>query len=94
MLRPVEVKAPRRYRIWLRYPDGVEGEVDLSDMVGKGVFKAWESSGVFESVRLGSSGEIEWPGVGDLCPDALYLKISGKGADEIFPRLKKVRISA
>ena len=30
MPRPVEVRALEPYRIWLRYDDGVEGEVDLS----------------------------------------------------------------
>ena len=34
---PVEVRALEPYRIWLRYDDGVEGELDLSDMAGKGV---------------------------------------------------------
>ena len=38
MLRPVEVKALSDYRLWVRYSDGVTGEVDLSHLAGKGVF--------------------------------------------------------
>ena len=34
---PVEVRALEPYRIWLRYDDGVEGELDLSDTAGDGV---------------------------------------------------------
>jgi hypothetical protein len=76
------------------YKDGVEGEVDLSNLAGKGVFKAWYSAGVFEQVKIGTSGEIEWIGVGDLCPDALYLKLTGKPVEDYFPGLKMVESSA
>ena len=41
-VRPVEVRALEPYRIWLRYDDGVEGELDLSYLAGDGVFAAWE----------------------------------------------------
>lgn len=94
MLKPVCVEALEDFRIWLRYADGVEGDVDLSHLAEKGVFQAWQSPGVFSKVRLGSSGEIEWPGVGDLCPDALYLRITGKKAEEVFPNLESAEISA
>lgn len=40
MIRPTEVKAREGYRIWLRYSDGSAGEVDLSHLAGRGVFKA------------------------------------------------------
>ena len=41
-IRPMAVKPREGYRIWLRYSDGEEGEVDLSHLVGKGVFKVWD----------------------------------------------------
>lgn len=47
MVRPVEVRAVARYRIWPRYEDGTEGEVDLSHLAGKGVVASWEQEGVF-----------------------------------------------
>ena len=75
MLKAIEVRALENYRIWIRYADGVEGEVDLSHLAGKGVFEAWRSPGVFSKVRLGSSSEIAWLDVGDLCSDALYLRL-------------------
>ena len=84
MARPVEVRPLAPYRIWLRYQDGTEGEVDLSHLAGKGVFAAWDTEGVFARVRLGPHGQIEWPGEIDLCPDALYLKLTGKRPEDVF----------
>lgn len=52
-LRPVGVRALEPYRIWLRYDDGVEGELDLSYLAGDGVFAAWEDQSFFSAVRLG-----------------------------------------
>ena len=49
-LRPIEVRALEPYRIWLRYDDGVEWEVDLSRLAGKGVFAAWEDHSFFAEV--------------------------------------------
>ena len=84
MVRPVEVRALRPYRIWLRYQDGRESEVDLSHLTGKGAFSAWEQEGMFGRVRLGTHGQIEWPGDVELCPDALYLRLTGKRPEDVF----------
>ena len=36
------IAEPRpHYRLWVRFEDGVEGEADLSDVAGRGVFKRW-----------------------------------------------------
>jgi hypothetical protein len=84
MIRPVDVRAVAPYRIWLRYQDGAEGEVDLAHLAGRGVFSAWEQEGVFARVKLGPHGQIEWPGELDLCPDALYMTLTGKRPEDIF----------
>jgi hypothetical protein len=88
MLKPVEVKALPDYKLWLGYSDGVTGVVDLSYLVGQGVFSAWRNPAVFERVRLGEHGAIIWSDEIDLCPDSLYLKITGKTPEELFPNLK------
>ena len=87
-VQPVEVRALEPYRIWLRYDDGVEGEVDLADMAGDGVFAAWEDHSFFSEVRLGPCGSIVWSDDLDLCGDALYLEITGMTPEELFPRLR------
>jgi hypothetical protein len=53
MVRPVEVRPLAGYRLWLRYQDGTEGEVDLSHLVGRGVFVSWTQEGEFAKVKLG-----------------------------------------
>ena len=68
--KPVEVKPLANYLIWLRYDDGVEGEVDLSELAGRGVFAAWDEAAFFRSVRIASHGGVEWGSELDLCPDA------------------------
>ena len=88
-LRPVEVEPRPGFCIWLRYQDGVEGEVDLSELAGKGVFTAWLDRGFFENVRIGELGEIAWSDEIDLCPEALYLEITGRAPEDIWPGLRE-----
>lgn len=94
MLKPVAVKALTRYKIWLRYEDGAEGDVDLSDLAGKGVFKIWDEGQSFEQVEIDEHGAIAWPESIDLCPDMLYMRLTGKSPEEIFPNLNRVQIDA
>jgi hypothetical protein len=94
MARPVEVKALPNFRIWLRYDDGVAGELDLSDLAGRGVFKAWNDRAFFDSVHLAPHGAIEWGNDIDICPDAAYLRLTGKSPEEIFPKLRSVPADA
>jgi len=94
MPKPVEVKALPQYRIWLRYDDGVQGEVDLSDLAGHGVCEVWTDATVFRTVRLGSHGAIEWSPDLDLCPDAMYLRLTGKAVEEVFPGFASASVDA
>ena len=88
-MKITEAKPLQNYKLFLRFDDGVFGVVDLSDMTGRGVFEAWEHNGVFEEVRITKLGALEWPGELDLCPDSLYLKLTGKQREDIFPALRK-----
>lgn len=67
------------YRLRLRFTDGAEGEVDLSKLVGRGVFEAWRDEHVFRQVRVDPlTRTVVWPGGLDLCPDVLYHQVTGK----------------
>jgi len=76
------------YRVDLTFADGYRGIVDLSDLVGRGVFARWNDYEDFRKVRIGNAGELIWPGDLDLCPDALYLKATGKKPEDVFPALR------
>jgi hypothetical protein len=88
MTRAIEVKPLHGHRIWIRFADGAEGEVDLSHLAGRGVFTAWADRKVFESVHVDPSGAIAWNQELELCPDALYLRLTGKAPEDVFPALK------
>ena len=94
MFKPVEIQARPKYKLWIRYEDGVEGEVDLSHLAGKGVFKIWNDTRTFEKVKIGPSGEITWNQNVDLCPDSLYLQITQKTPQQAFKNLKETKIDA
>ena len=84
--RPTSVAPLSGYCIHLRYSDGVAGEVDLSELAGRGVFADWKDRAFFESVRLAEGGSVAWGNSIDLCPDALYLRLTGKSVAELMPR--------
>lgn len=94
MFEAEEVTPLPGYKLRIRYSDGVDGEVDLSHLVGKGVFRLWNDPSAFENVSIGSSGEIRWNDDVDICPDSLYMRITGKSPEELFPNLAKARVNA
>jgi len=93
-IKPIEVKALGNYKIWIKYSDGEEGEIDLSNYAGKGVFKSWNDYDFFKSVHIGEHGEIAWGQEIDLCSDSLYLKLTKKKPDQLFPSLREESINA
>ena len=86
-VRPVGVEARDGYCIWLRFSDGVEGEIDLSDLAGRGVFAAWRDRQFFDSVRIDEARAIAWGDAIDLCADALYLRLTGMEPEQYLPGL-------
>lgn len=80
---PKEVKALENYRIFLKFSDGKEGIVDLSEFRGKGVFKAWDKDGLFGKVFINDETKaIAWNENLELDVNNLYLKLIGKSFDE------------
>jgi len=94
MVRLVIAEPRTGYRVWLRYTDGAEGEVDLSDLAGRGVFRAWSERRLFESLQVTDRGALEWPGGLDVCGDALYLRLTGEAPDEGLARLRATSVHA
>ena len=87
MYKIIDVAVQENYRVKLGYDDGKSGIVDLSHLVGKGIFALWNDYSAFENVKIGSSGELFWNDQVDLCPDSLYMKITRQEPADLFPRL-------
>jgi hypothetical protein len=85
----VEIKPKLNYRLWMKFSDGVEGDVDLSSNVGKGVFSLWNNPAKFNEVKIGKAGELCWNDEVDIDSTAMYLRITGKNPEDIFPALKE-----
>jgi hypothetical protein len=88
MHRITKIKTNRGFQVELTFDDGITGTVDLSDLAGKGVFAKWIDPAVFARVKIGSSGELVWGDEIDLCPDALYLRVTGQKPEDVFPALR------
>jgi hypothetical protein len=88
MYKIINVKVLQGYQLELEFKDGKKGIVDVSHLVGKGVFVLWDDYTIFESVRIGASGELIWSDQIDLCPDSLYLQMTNQKPEELFPSLK------
>ena len=67
-LQPTVVEAREGHRIWLRYPDGSAGEVDLSHLAGDGVFEACNDRACFEAVHTTEYDAIAWGEELELAP--------------------------
>jgi hypothetical protein len=64
------------YCIWIRFEDGLEGLVDLSDLVGEGVFKAWNNVDFFNQVYVDPKTDtVAWGNEVDLDPYVLREKV-------------------
>lgn len=75
----VACKPLENYRIWIRFDDGLEGEVDLNHLVGKGVFEAWNSIEFFNQVHVDlKSDTVAWGEDIDLDPYVLREKVEAQ----------------
>ena len=94
LVQPVAVEPRDGHRIWVRYSDGPEGEIDLSHLAGHGVFTAWDDRIYFEKVHVTEHRSIAWDDQIELCPDALYMELTGLTVEELMPAARSVPTDA
>ena len=82
------------YKIWLKFDDGISGEVDLSHLAGKGVFELWNNYENFKMVSVEDHKRLAWSDEIDIDADSLYMKLTGKTPEELFPALKEAHVHA
>ena len=88
--QPVAVEPRDGFRIWIKFRDGEQGEIDLSDVAGRGVFTAWDDRSYFERVHISEYRSIAWDDELELCPDALYMELTGISWED-FKELSSTR---
>ncbi len=82
---PVWVTAVRhagQYRLWLRFNDGLEGEIDLEAQLHGEVFEPLREVALFAQVSVHPEYEtIVWPNGADLAPEFLYEQVKRAASD-------------
>lgn len=81
--KPLEVSALDNYKIRIKFEDGVTGEIDLSFLKDKGVFKIWSDYQNFKNVYIDKETfAIAWSKEVEIDTNNLYLQLTGKTYDE------------
>jgi hypothetical protein len=80
MVDVAEVRPLGDHRVFIRFEDGVSGEVDIADVVVfEGVFAPLRDPVRFAEVRVHPElRTLSWPNGADLDPDVLYARVSDK----------------
>jgi hypothetical protein len=73
MLNVREVNVRGEYRLWLRFNDGAEGEIDLREHLIGPVFEPLRDPIAFAAVRVDPEiRTIAWPNGADFAPEFLH----------------------
>ena len=71
-----EAKYLEQYRVWLKFSDGVEGQVDLEAELWGEVFEPLKDVARFAELKLDPGFvTVVWPNGADFAPEFLYQKL-------------------
>ena len=76
----VEVKPLENHTLFVRFRDGVSGQIQLRAEQLTGVLAALQDPRFFGEVFV-DAGAVAWPGEIDLAPDAMYAEVLQKQRD-------------
>ncbi|MBC6479730.1 MAG: DUF2442 domain-containing protein [Hormoscilla sp. GUM202] len=76
----IKVQPLDKYNLCLSFEDGVEGIVDISQLIEfTGVFEPLKFKAYFDGVKVNPEwGTIYWENGADLDPDVLYAVVTGQ----------------
>lgn len=73
IVHPIEFRITGEHRLWLRFEDGAEGEIDFSGRSWNGVFAPLRDPEFFKSVEIDPElRTIVWPNGADIAPETLH----------------------
>lgn len=76
LVRLLDARHVRDYVIWLRFSDGVAGEVDLSGELEGPIFEPLRDLATFRRVHLHPElHTIVWPNGADFAPEFLHERV-------------------
>ena len=71
-----DAQYPGGYRVWVRFSDAVEGEIDLESELWGEMFDPLKDVSLFAQMQLNKElGTIVWPNGADFAPEFLYQKL-------------------
>jgi len=76
MIWVTDAKALPGYRLWVRFSDNIEGEVDLKDFVAsdaRPIVAALRDQAAFSAIRV-EMDTVVWSNGFDLAPEFLYAR--------------------
>jgi hypothetical protein len=88
MLRDVvSVEPLANHRLHVRFDDGVEGTVEVAQLVQfSGVFEALRDQAFFAQAKVHPElGTVCWPNDADLDSEVLYAKVTGNPIPDFVP---------
>jgi hypothetical protein len=65
------------YTLHVKFQDGIEGDVDLSDLVSEGIFKVLQDKELFSKAYT-NGYSLAWSDELEIDADNLYLEITGE----------------
>ena len=78
----ITIKAARYikdYVVWIRFSDGVEGQVDLGHELGGEIFQPLKKLEYFKKFKLDDDlATLTWPNGADFAPEFLYDLVRSK----------------
>jgi hypothetical protein len=76
----VEARHRGGHRVWLRFDDGLEGELDLAGELSGGVFEPLKDPAVFRGFVVDET--LVWPNGADFAPEFLHDRLSASSGGE------------
>jgi hypothetical protein len=73
VVQVVEARYRGGHRLWLRFDDGVEGEVDLGEELDGEVFEPLRDPEYFAHYRVDET--VVWPNGADFAPEFLHDRV-------------------
>ncbi len=89
MIRIAQAEPVEALKVKLTFENGVVGTVDFSEPAASPLFDPLKNYDFFEGVSIVRDGRaLAWGEELEICADSLFLRITGKKPEEIFPKTK------